>query len=140
MNAFSLASLSAWFQKQLIKIIAVVVVFAAGAVTSGFVVHDHYIKKIAATEAMDKALIENAQTQFKDENVLVVTKLKIQYRDRIIWKDRLIDRIEEVKNEDDKTCTLGPAFVRLHNDAARALPATGPRVDATSTSTRPTGP
>jgi len=121
------------------KLFLVVLVFAAGALSSAWMVHDHYIKKIAATEAMQQALIENANTQFKAEDVIVVTQLQTKWRDRIIWKDRLIAQLGEVKNEDDNKCSLGPAFVRLHNDAARALPTTGSGIDAATTSRTPNG-
>jgi predicted transcriptional regulator len=120
------------------KYVQIFLAFAAVALVSAGltwhkVSHDYDVKIKAQQDEYTQQLAQSKQTVEKI-NTVVVTK----YRDRIqkVYEkqqtiDTQIDASEEVKNE-DSSCVLGPDFVRLYNDAARAVPDAQRGIDETA--------
>lgn len=114
--------------------IAILVSFVIGAGFAAWEVSSHYQKENAAKEAQYKADLKIASNKAATVNTVVVTKYKTKIQ-KVIEHEKAIDQKidSEMKNE-DKTCTLGPDFVRLYNDSASGpLPDTGSAADVTST-------
>lgn len=108
--------------------------FAAGFSLAFIKTRSHYVAKIDAIELAQKNVI------IKAANVAEVVKQVevVKYRDRIITikqkSQEIIAKTDKELQNENKNCTIGPAFIRLHNDAASALSGTSEGMDGSATS------
>lgn len=114
------------------------IAFIAGGALSFFKTREYYVTEIDQIKLEQKNIINKAA------NVAEVVKQVeiVKYRDRVITIKEKSEEIiastdKELQNE-SQNCTIGPAFVRLHNNAASALSGTSEGVDGSSSSSAET--
>lgn len=118
------------------------VALMAGAV---FKTRHYYVAKIDAlkvTQTAEINAIHAAQKKVIDDAAVVAkvvtAKEVIRYVNKVVTikqkAQEIIARTDKELQNESHNCTIGPMFIRLHNDAASTLSGTSERVDGSSAS------